>query len=164
MIMRLAIVVALFLTSCGLYPDGPVVTECHPNKVGRVQIEFEADCVVLESNVSLARQLVVQNKLMTNEDFTWLLSVTPIRIHNTPSLDDSQVGVHTRGIFMFGGVPQDSWIELSRDGCDLLHELLHAWQGDHYVYTADHQDWESNGYEAVAQQYENQSSPLYTAP
>ena len=116
-----------------------------------IHLEDQRDCSCIESQVSLARDILASRDIVST-DMNFASDIT-LWIHAA----EKQVDGQAWGKYWL----EWEYIEDSRQNRSLLHELLHHWEyrwlGVPYNETAAHKNWDEKGYHAVSNQFKGQS-------
>jgi hypothetical protein len=134
------------MVGCGDPASDPSLNHYHAGCLTRVFSEIKLDQDRLTWDVVAARKAMVQEKLMTDQQFCDAFAYQDIYILDVDELSPGVRGMHDT----LGNV----W--LSKDIVALAHELLHVWDMEHgHMGTIWHEGWTTNGYDAAAGQYDS---------
>lgn len=143
--MRLALIL-LILTGCNQGFLEPGETMCSADGI-TLQFEFKADCAKVARNVSLAKKMAIEYKLVAvdgtvGHDFEAVYRDTEIKIEAVEDLGclvknpDGSCKTFLWGEYGYGNT--------IRSQCStkiLLHELAHRIEHLSFGYCTDHQHW-----------------------
>jgi hypothetical protein len=144
MLSKIMAVCLFALTACGPEP----ATECRIEGLLKVTGQSSFDCIKMEYNFNLAKQILVSKGLVSQRDADSSFYVN-VRVLDE---DEWKLGSEeVNGQYIF---PDN--IKLARGGSLLLHEMLHHWDAWHLaIFTYKHMNWDTNGYNEASYQFES---------